>query len=56
MTLVRLPNEIKLKKILNNIIAICSLTLSKTYDSKAAMEYASKIDSRVKGPFYVGQK
>nr|ULD16019.1 hypothetical protein [Cylindrotheca closterium] len=95
----KLPNEIKLKKFLNNITEICvfqlergtiknkehyqgaftlvgpriskkqllerfqevfnnvsGLTLSKTYDSKAAMKYASKIDSRVKGPFYVGQK
>ena len=35
---------------------VSGLTLSKTYDSKAAMKYASKIESRVKGPFYVGQK
>ena len=32
------------------------LTLSKIYDKKAAMEYASKSDTRVKGPFYVGRK
>lgn len=35
---------------------VSGLTLSKTYDSKAAMKSASKIESRVKGPFYVGQK
>jgi len=95
----KLPNEMKLKKFLNNITEICvfqlecgsvkhkehyqgaftlvgprlskkqlleqfqeifsnvsGLTLSKTYDSKAAIKYASKIESRVKGPFYVGQK
>lgn len=88
----KLPNEVKLKKFLNNITEICvfqleygsiknkehyqgestlvgprlskkqllerfqeifsnvnGLTLSKTYDSKAAMKYASKIESRVKG-------
>ena len=87
----KLPNEVKLKKFLNNITEICvfqlecgniknkehyqgaftlvgprlskkqllerfqeifnnvsGLTLSKTYDSKAAMKYASKIESRVK--------
>ena len=32
------------------------LILSKIYDKKAAMKYASKIESRVKGPFYVGQR
>lgn len=95
----KLPNEVKLKKFLNNITEICvfqlkcgsvknkehyqgaftlvgprvskkqllewfqeifnnvsGLTLSKTYDSKAAMKYASKIETRIKGPFYVGQK
>ena len=95
----KLPDEVKLKKFLNNITEICvfqlergniknnlhyqgaftllgsrvskkqllerfqeifknvsGLTLTKTYDSKAAMKYASKIESRVKGPFYVGQK
>lgn len=35
---------------------VSGLTLSKIYDKKAAMEYASKQDTRVKGPFYVGQK
>ena len=35
---------------------VSGLTLSKTYDSKAAMKYASKIETRIKGPFYVGQK
>ena len=35
---------------------VSGLTLSKTYDSKAAMKYASKIDTRIKGPFYLGQK
>ena len=29
--------------------------LSRTYYSKVAMKYASKIDSRLKRPFYVGQ-
>ena len=99
MTQKKLPNEVKLKKFLDNITEICvfqlecgsrknkehyqgaftlvgprvskkqllerfqevfnnvsGLTLSKTYDSKAAMRYASKIDSRIKGPFYVGQE
>jgi|GEM_PF-2787364 DNA repair protein RadC len=41
------------QEIFNNV---SGLTLSKTYDSKAAMKYASKIDTRVRGPFYVGQK
>ena len=88
----KLPDEVKLKKFLNNITEICvfqlergniknnlhyqgaftllgsrvskkqllerfqeifknvsGLTLTKTYDSKAAMKYASKIESRVKG-------
>lgn len=35
---------------------VSGLTLSKIYDKKAAMEYASKEDTRVKGPFHVGQK
>ena len=99
MTQKKLPNEVKLKKFLDNITEICvfqlecgsrknkehyqgaftlvgprvskkqllerfqevfnnvsGLTLSKTYDSKVAMKYASKIESRVKGSFYVGQK
>ena len=43
----------RFQKILNNI---GGLTLSKTYDSKAAMKYGSKIESRVKGPLYMGQK
>jgi len=95
----QLPNEMKLKKFLNQISDYCTfqlecgtvasknhyqgafvlsgtrvskkqllelfqqsfknvsgLTLSKIYDKKAAMEYASKQDTRVKGPFYVGKK
>ena len=43
----------RFQEIFNNV---SGLTLIKTYDSKAAMKYASKIESRVKGPFYVGQK
>lgn len=43
----------RFQEVFNNV---SGLTLSKTYDSKAAIKYASKIDSRVKGPFYVGQK
>jgi len=43
----------RFQEVFNNV---SGLTLSKTYDSKAAMKYASKIESRVKGPFYVSQK
>lgn len=95
----QLPNEMKLKKFLNQICDYCTfqlecgtianknhyqgafvlsgtrvskkqllemfsetfknvsgLTLSKIYDKKAAMQYAEKEDTRVKGPFYVGKK
>src|SRR6056300_575019 len=43
----------RFQEVFNNV---SGLTLSKTYDSKAAIKYASKIDSRVKGPFYECQK
>ena len=43
----------RFQEIFNNV---SGLTLTKTYDSKASMRYASKTDSRLKGPFYVGQK
>lgn len=35
---------------------ISGLTLSKLYDKKAAMKYASKYETRIKRPFYVGEK
>lgn len=43
----------RFQEIFNNV---SGLTLSKTYDSKAVIKYASKIESRIKGPFYVGRK
>ena len=51
---------IKGKQLLNlfeeNFKNISGLTLSKIYDKKAAMKYASKEETRIKGPFYVGKK
>ena len=35
---------------------VSGLTLSKVHDKKAAMKYASKLDTRIKGPFHVGRK
>lgn len=39
-----------------NFNNVSGLTLTKTYDSKAAMKYGSKAETRLKGPFYVGQE
>lgn len=35
---------------------VSGLTVSKIHDKEAAMKYASKDETRVKGPFYVGRK
>ena len=35
---------------------VSGLTLSKVHDKKAVMKYASKLDTRIKGPFDVGKK
>ena len=35
---------------------VSGLTLSQVHDKKAAMKYASKIDTRIKEPFHVGRK
>ena len=48
------------KQLLNlfeeNFKNISGVTLSKIYNKKAAMKYAYKEETRVKGPFYVGKK
>lgn len=48
------------KQLLNlfeeNFGNVSGLTLSKVHDKKAAMKYASKLDTRIKGPFHVGRK
>ena len=53
-------NRVSKKSLLNlfqeNLKNISGLTLSKIYDKKGAMKYASKEETRVKGPFYVGKK
>jgi len=53
-------NRVSKKSLLNlfqeNFDNISGLTLSKIYDKKAAMKYASKKETRIKGPFYVGKK
>lgn len=53
-------NRLSKKQLLNlfeqTFRNVKGLSLSKIYDKKAAMKYASKLNTRVKGPFYVGQK
>lgn len=40
----------------NTFNNVDGLTLSKIYDKKAAVKYASKSEGRLRGPFYIGQK
>lgn len=53
-------NRVSKKQLLelfkNKFNNVNGLTLSKIYDKKAAMKYASKSEGRIRGPFYVGQK
>jgi len=53
-------NRVSKKSLLNlfqeNFRNISGLTLSKIYDKEAAMKYASKEETRLKGPLYVSKK
>lgn len=53
---IRVSKKQLLELFKNKFNNVNGFTLSKIYDKKAAVKYASKSEVRIKGPFYVGQK
>lgn len=53
---IRVSKKQLLELFKNKFNNVNSLTLSKIYDKKAAVKYASKSEGRIRGPFYVDQK